>query len=483
MDDWYDRLLAAAAERLDVDVSDVAAVLNSPDGDLKPKLFNNAWTTWLAISTASCDDIVGRKVQPGHAGLLKRAFPGNPSKSRQRLRGCYRPLSRLKYFRARRHWQPITRDAWFTLRRQLATCALDVCMLRQPELTLGGALAVLAVLGQCVSTFCVTLGLCRVAGSHDAGLASLLAAGVLERSSYRSESRQRAPSSSVSASTGEAQSSHESGAASDASSAAASSTANSQGARKIRNRNRGKQQRFREALIKRYSPTTQSNKSTVYCMLSHMELPAKTVKAAHLWKSEWSLKDPSLTAEVMGDEESWRNGLLLAQPLQDAFDAGHLCLVKKPNGVFRAFVLEQNLILRTLASRLDQGKSDVTAAAAATLGKLTFGDIDGRVLRSQPFDVPVDPAQKHKYQKYLKNPAPQSRALHYHALRTLLRQARSLSWANFKLKDLVLKVHMDDDNQEEAGNWGLSEARLAERVRFGTPSWRERVELLFRAAS
>eukprot|EP00611_Tribonema_gayanum_P029257 TRINITY_DN7766_c0_g2_i1.p1 TRINITY_DN7766_c0_g2~~TRINITY_DN7766_c0_g2_i1.p1 ORF type:complete len:320 (+),score=38.85 TRINITY_DN7766_c0_g2_i1:436-1395(+) len=186
-----------------------------------------------------------------------------------------------------------------------------------------------------------------------------------------------------------------------------------------KNRSRDKQQDFREALIKRYSPTTQSKTSTVYCMLSHMELPAKTVKAAHLWKSEWSLKDPSLTAEVMGDEESWRNGLLLAQPLQDAFDAGHLCLVKKPNGVFHAYVLEQNLILRTLASRLDQGKSD----------------------------------------------------------------ARSLSLANFKLQDLVLKVHMDDDNQEEAGNWGLSEARLAERVRFGTPSWRERVELLFRAAS
>eukprot|EP00611_Tribonema_gayanum_P026437 TRINITY_DN62_c0_g1_i3.p1 TRINITY_DN62_c0_g1~~TRINITY_DN62_c0_g1_i3.p1 ORF type:complete len:134 (-),score=3.44 TRINITY_DN62_c0_g1_i3:277-678(-) len=76
--DWYGKLLAAAAKRLDVEVSEVAAVLDDPDGDLKSKLSDNSWKTWLAISTASKTDFEEHGVKAGHAGLLKSAFPGMP---------------------------------------------------------------------------------------------------------------------------------------------------------------------------------------------------------------------------------------------------------------------------------------------------------------------------------------------------------------------------------------------------------------------
>lgn len=128
---------------------------------------------------------------------------------------------------------------------------------------------------------------------------------------------------------------------------------------------------FRVALIKFYERANQTDPAACpRCMI--LDAPLREthhVIASHIWKSATrgrGLEQFNLDRDDLNDP---RNGLLLAKPIEDAFDSKRLCFIWHNDGQCFKLHLLDPLLAATEASR--------------QLGR-TFGSLQGSVLQCPP---------------------------------------------------------------------------------------------------
>ncbi|DBB01759.1 TPA: hypothetical protein ACH3X1_000378 [Trebouxia sp. C0004] len=103
---------------------------------------------------------------------------------------------------------------------------------------------------------------------------------------------------------------------------------------------------FKLELIKAYQRSSYDEdedkpRKTCKCMLLDVTLPTSYVTGSHLFKFKWHMA----VQEVLGFSciNDTRNGLLLAKPIEEAFDAGFLCFILGEDGEHRVHLLDARL--------------------------------------------------------------------------------------------------------------------------------------------
>ncbi|KAK9829154.1 hypothetical protein WJX72_004216 [[Myrmecia] bisecta] len=135
---------------------------------------------------------------------------------------------------------------------------------------------------------------------------------------------------------------------------------------------------FKDELVSRYSKKRHcSDGPLIYCMLTHEYLPRNVVIASHLWKRAWWKYMEVVGLEDINDS---RNGLLLAKPIEWAFDSSQLCFIyDKDYNHYTALLLNRALAPIRLADKLEellQGRGIdpcIFARVHQTYGNRTFG--------------------------------------------------------------------------------------------------------------
>uniref|UniRef100_A0A7S2QU54 HNH nuclease domain-containing protein n=1 Tax=Chlamydomonas chlamydogama TaxID=225041 RepID=A0A7S2QU54_9CHLO len=155
---------------------------------------------------------------------------------------------------------------------------------------------------------------------------------------------------------------------------------------------------FKDQLRAAYSTEQSVVSSTgtidlTYCMISHQYLPSRGVTASHLWKRRWA-KTNFLELEDIHD---WQNGLLLAKPLEWAFDTSRLSIIPFSNTPrsYQVYVMDPSIKDTPLLDKLKElqvlsaEELQIFESAWKKDGKqLTFGDMHGRKLESKGEEVP-----------------------------------------------------------------------------------------------
>ncbi|DBB01760.1 TPA: hypothetical protein ACH3X1_000378 [Trebouxia sp. C0004] len=90
-----------------------------------------------------------------------------------------------------------------------------------------------------------------------------------------------------------------------------------------------------------YDEDEDKPRKTCKCMLLDVTLPTSYVTGSHLFKFKWHMA----VQEVLGFSciNDTRNGLLLAKPIEEAFDAGFLCFILGEDGEHRVHLLDARL--------------------------------------------------------------------------------------------------------------------------------------------
>jgi hypothetical protein len=132
-------------------------------------------------------------------------------------------------------------------------------------------------------------------------------------------------------------------------------------------RTRVEQEDFKESLIYNYQRQS-SVPNCLKCMVLNVDLPRKNVKASHIWKfctEGEGLEDFELQ---LTDLSNFRNGFLLYETIEEAFDSKRICFLINP------LIDEKQILLKVLDPNL---LSEKVCSSLA----LTFNDIDGNVLQ------------------------------------------------------------------------------------------------------
>ena len=143
-------------------------------------------------------------------------------------------------------------------------------------------------------------------------------------------------------------------------------------------RTKDEQIQFKNSLISYYQCAHPTNDSLVKCMVLNEFFPRATVIASHIWKfctEGEGLREFNLEPS---DLSSPRNGLLMCESIERAFDEKRLCfLIDRIRSTdLYVKVLDRNL--------LDPSKSQIICDGT----KLRFIDIDGRMLQCPSNSIP-----------------------------------------------------------------------------------------------
>ena len=158
-----------------------------------------------------------------------------------------------------------------------------------------------------------------------------------------------------------------------------------------------RKQNFKKSLLHHYgyaTPSSSTDPQFIRCMLLDIPLPSKVVIGAHLFRH--SLHDIAASLLDLEDINDPRNGLLLFQPIEVAFDKFQLSFIyDKEADTFRLKLWDQALRLQLLVDSITdknvrlrienpdgwRRRSRPCVAKNCTLDLLTtFGDIDGKCL-------------------------------------------------------------------------------------------------------
>jgi len=134
------------------------------------------------------------------------------------------------------------------------------------------------------------------------------------------------------------------------------------------------QQDFKSALIEKYGRASAKGEDFLRCMILDVDIPRQNVIASHIWKfctegeglDEFGLKSNDLS--------NFRNGFLLCESIEKAFDSKRVCFLVdrlRPEEIFIK-VLDPNLF------------KTVVNSDSPTTPKETFFSIDGRKLQHPP---------------------------------------------------------------------------------------------------
>jgi len=160
----------------------------------------------------------------------------------------------------------------------------------------------------------------------------------------------------------------------------------------------GKRAKFRPRLARDYLKIDEKayhNGASITCQILDVVLPNFLVIGAHIFKHEWA-SDAKILLGI-DNIDSTRNGLLLLQPIEKAFDRSRLCFLKgRSQNSFCLKILdpalrEQDLLASCLpyiteaeCKKLESSFDDVRNSLANSLTidgrQLTFGDLEGRAL-------------------------------------------------------------------------------------------------------
>ncbi|DBA90046.1 TPA: hypothetical protein ACH3X2_004312 [Trebouxia sp. C0005] len=161
---------------------------------------------------------------------------------------------------------------------------------------------------------------------------------------------------------------------------------------------------FKLELIKAYQQSSYDKAEgkpckTCKCMLLDVILPTSYVTGSHLFKFKWHMA----VQEVLGFSciNDTRNGLLLAKPIEEAFDAGFLCFILGEDGEHCVHLLDARLCDVKLTdrknypwlkppgqekmakeSKQEEIMKNVVQALKARFGDIpTFADLQGKQLQ------------------------------------------------------------------------------------------------------
>lgn len=144
---------------------------------------------------------------------------------------------------------------------------------------------------------------------------------------------------------------------------------------------------FKNSLIDFYRRGHPTDQAVLKCMVLGDYFPKKNVIASHIWKRSTHGNGLEEFGLRLSDVHSPRNGMLLCQGIEQAFDSKKLCFL-----VDR--IHSEDIVIKVLDPDLLFGDSAASPSATSTLvipehSSLSFADINGRVLQhpsgSYPF--------------------------------------------------------------------------------------------------
>lgn len=139
-------------------------------------------------------------------------------------------------------------------------------------------------------------------------------------------------------------------------------------------RTKGEQKEFRTDLINFYQREDPQNPNNLICMVLNQSLPKAAVIASHIWKSCTRGKGLDRFGLDATDLNSPRNGLLLAEPIEKAFDVLDVCFVYNTFNKCLTFHVLNPALLQIVVNPLDPNS--------------TFGQLHGRPLQHPANAVP-----------------------------------------------------------------------------------------------
>jgi len=140
-------------------------------------------------------------------------------------------------------------------------------------------------------------------------------------------------------------------------------------------RTREEQQEFKASLNAFYECQHESDPNLLQCMVVRDFFPREKIIASHIWKScthGVGLEEFGLDAN---DVSNPRNGILMCQDIEKAFDSKQLCFL-----IDR--IRSDNIVLKVLNPAL------LDVQVIPGLSSLTFRDVDGRSLKHPESNLP-----------------------------------------------------------------------------------------------
>ena len=113
------------------------------------------------------------------------------------------------------------------------------------------------------------------------------------------------------------------------------------------NESRPDNKEFKLALIRAYQPQ-QELKTTLFCMVTDVELPKENIVGAHI--ASHSKRTDMECLLLIKNIDDVRNGMLWSQPIQNAYEDFRICFAFDPaGGLYRLHVLDSVLLGPSLA--------------------------------------------------------------------------------------------------------------------------------------
>ena len=136
---------------------------------------------------------------------------------------------------------------------------------------------------------------------------------------------------------------------------------------------------FKLALMRAYQPQ-QELKSTLFCMVTGVELPQENIVGAHIAShSKRTVMECLLLIKNIDDV---RNGMLWSQPIETAYKDSRICFAFDPaDGEYRLHVLDSALLGSSLADPFPHHRKAKAPLHANKFQAISWQDVDGKCIQ------------------------------------------------------------------------------------------------------
>ena len=130
---------------------------------------------------------------------------------------------------------------------------------------------------------------------------------------------------------------------------------------------------FKLALIRAYQPQ-QEHKTTLFCMVTGVELPKENVVGAHI-ASHSKRRDMKFLLSIKNIDDVW-NGMLWSQPIENAYEDSD-----PEDGEYRLHVLDSALLGLSLADPFPHHSEPKAPLHANKFQAISWQDVDGKCIQ------------------------------------------------------------------------------------------------------
>lgn len=150
-------------------------------------------------------------------------------------------------------------------------------------------------------------------------------------------------------------------------------------ASKASNESRPDNKEFKVALIRAYQPQ-QELKTTLFCMVTGVELPKENIVGAHI--ASHSKRTDMKCLLLIKNIDDVRNGMLWSQPIETAYEDSRICFAFDPaDGEYRLHVLDSALLGLSLADPFPHHSKPKAPLHANKFQAISWQDIDGKCIQ------------------------------------------------------------------------------------------------------